>query len=462
MKRQSPFQPLGRRKFLAATGVAGFGIVTSRSARAAGFRNSLDRPRVAVVGTGSRWDQRATIANGPHGLGKEFPKFSDIVAVCDVDSDRVGRAKKLVKDWLKNEPDGYADYRAIIDRKDIDIVHIVTPDHWHAKVAIEAMLSGKDVYCEKPMTLTIEEGKLISNVAKQTGRIMQVGTQQRSIRQMLMAIAIIQSGRLGKLTRVQCAVGGAPTSPQLQVMDPPRNLDWNRWLGPAPLADFHFKQGARNEVKSWSRSHYEFRWWYEYSGGKLTDWGAHHVDIATWGMGKTETGPVSIDPKMVEHPVDFKDGYPIQKDRYNTATKFNIVARFADGLELVIRHDTGNGILFEGTEGRIFVNRGKLTGKPVEDLKDNPISEEELVKVYKNRKLTDHLTNFFTAVNDRKDPISDVYSHHRALSTCHLAGIAARLGRKINWNPITEEIVGDDEAQTFVSRTNRKGFEIEM
>lgn len=451
-----------RRTFLSASALAGFGIVTGVSRRAAGFQNANDRPRVAVVGCGSRWDQRATIANGRYGLGKEFPKFADIVAVCDVDSDRVGRAKGLVKDWLGSEPDGTGDYRAIIDRDDIDIVHIVTPDHWHAKVLIEAMFSGKDAYCEKPMTLTIDEGRLVSEVCRKTGRIVQVGTQQRSMRQMLTAIALIRAGRLGKLKRVQCAIGGGPTSPELPIAESPKHLDWNRWLGPAPMTDYRYLAGAKNEVNSWSRTHYEFRWWYEYSGGKLTDWGAHHVDIATWGMGKTDTGPVSVDPVMVEHPVEFKDGQPTRADVYNTATKFNIKATFADDMELVLRHDTGNGILFEGTEGRIFVNRGRLTGKPAEELKANPLPEGALEAVYKDRELTDHLSNFFQAVASRKEPVSDVFSHHRALSTCHLAGIAARLGRKIEWDPQQERVIGDDLAQSMVAREKRSGFEIEM
>ncbi|MEE2639909.1 MAG: Gfo/Idh/MocA family oxidoreductase [Planctomycetota bacterium] len=456
-------QKIERRNFLSRTARLGlFGAVANRPSLALGINHPNDRPRVGVVGTGSRWDQRATLANGPHGLGKEFPKFSDIVAVCDVDAQRVERARGLVKDWLKEAPRGYSNYRDLIERDDIDIVHIVTPDHWHAKVAIEAMLAGKDVYCEKPMTLTIEEGRLISQVQKKTGRIMQVGTQQRSQRQMLTAIAMIRDGRLGKLKKVQCAIGGAPTSPKLAVTAPPRHFDWNQWVGPAPLTDFHFKAGARNEVRSWSRSHYEFRWWYEYSGGKLTDWGAHHVDIATWGMDKTDSGPVSVDPLLAEHPVEFKDGYPVQRDCYNTATRFNISCKYADGMELVIRHDTGNGILFEGTEGRVFVNRGRLTGKPAEELKTRPLSEEQLEKIYKDRPLTDHLANFFAAVSDRREPVSDVHSHHRALSTCHLAGIAARLGRKIRWNPIREEVIGDAQAQSFVAREKRKGFEIQM
>ena len=453
---------LSRRQALAAGSVASFGIVTGMSQRAHGFRSANARPRVAVVGCGSRWDQRATIAKNTYGLGKEFPKFSDIVAVCDVDAHRVEKAQGLVKDWLKQAPEGTGDYRQVIDRKDVDIVHIVTPDHWHAKVAIEAMLAGKDVYCEKPMTLTIEEGQQICEVAKRTGRIMQVGTQQRSSKKMLTAVALAHSGRLGKLKKVECSIGGAPSSPELPTATPPKHFDWDRWQGPAGATDFLYKAGAPNEVKAWSRTHYDFRWWYEYSGGKMTDWGAHHVDIATWGAQKTETGPVTIDPEMVEHPVEFKDGMPVVTNRYNTASKFYIKSTFADGLELIIRHDNGNGILFEGTKGRIFVNRGRLTGKPVEDLASNPLPADALKEVYKNRELTDHLTNFFTAVQERKDPISDVYSHHRALTNCHLAAIAARLNRKLTWDPEKEQIVDDELAQSFVARPKRAGYEIEM
>ena len=453
---------LNRRSFLqASTAVAGAAIVTNRSQRAFGFKNANDRPRIGVIGCGSRWDQKATIAQGPHGLGKEFPKFADIVAVCDVDALRVERAKVLVKKWLKSTPAGTGDYRKIIDRDDIDAVHIVTPDHWHAKIAIEAMFSGKDVYCEKPLTLTIEEGKQLCEVWKKTGRVFQVGTQQRSIPHILKAIAMIRDGRLGELKKVQCAIGGGPTSPKLPVAEPPKHFDWNRWVGPAQMTDYRYLEGARNEVRSWSRTHYEFRWWYEYSGGKLTDWGAHHVDIATWGMGKTETGPVSIDPIMVKHPMPFKNGMPTEPGRYNTATAFDIKATYDDGVELTLRHDTDNGILFEGTKGRIFVNRGRLVGKPVEDLASNPLDDGAMEAVY-GRPLTDHVTNFFQCLAERKAPVSDPCSHHRALSTCHLAGIAARLGRKLEWDAESERILGDDEAQKFVAREQRKGFEIEV
>jgi predicted dehydrogenase len=324
------------------------------------------------------------------------------------------------------------------------------------------MLAGKDVYCEKPMTLTIEEGRLMSRVCKETKRVCQVGTQQRSDEKFIKAIALIRAGRLGDVTKATCSIGGAPTSPKLPVVDPPKSLDWNLWQGPVADVPFRYLSGDNGETQSWSRCHYEFRWWYEYSGGKLTDWGAHHCDIATWGLGKTDTGPVSVDPIMVKHPVEFKDGYPIDDSQYNTATEFLINATFADGKQIEIRHDQGNGILFEGTEGRIFVNRGRLTGAPVDELEANPLPADALKEVYQDRELTDHFRNFIVACQDRNDPISDVHSHHRALSTCHLAGIAARLGRKITWDPQAEKVIGDEQAQAMVDRDRRKGFEIEV
>ncbi len=323
------------------------------------------------------------------------------------------------------------------------------------------MLSGKDVYCEKPMTLTIAEGRRMCEVTRQTGRIVQIGTQQRSTEQFLRAVAMIRDGRIGKIRKVTCSIGGAPTSPELPAVAPPGNLNWDLWQGPVPAVPFRYLAGDNGETNSWSRGHYEFRWWYEYSGGKLTDWGAHHIDIATWAMDRTDTGPTSVTPEMVKHPVPFKDGYPVHDNRYNTATEFLIRARYQDGVELIIRHDLDNGIVFEGSKGRIFVNRGRLTGRPVEELEQNPLPAGALEAAYKNRPLTNHFQNFFEATRDRVEPISDVFSHHRALTTCHLAGIAARLGRAVRWDPHTEQILGDRQAQSFVARDFRKGFEIE-
>jgi predicted dehydrogenase len=455
---------ISRRGFIQASSAwaTSAAIWTRLGTRASGFESANQRPRIAAVGTGSRWDHRATGLKGDYGSGKEFPLYGDVIAICDADSERRERAKALVKTWAGTAPETLSDYRQIIDRDDIDIVHISTPDHWHAKIAIESMLSGKDVYCEKPMTLTIEEGQQMCDACRKTGRIVQIGSQQRSNETMLKSIAMIRDGRIGKLKRATCSLGGTSASPRIPAMKPPKHLDWNQWLGPAPQAEYRSLAGPHGETKSWSRCHSEFRWWYEYSGGKLTDWGAHYVDIATWAMNKTDSGPISINPIMVKHPVPFKNGYPTVDDQYNTASDFRIESVYDDGMIMTIRHDLGRGILFEGTKGRIFINRGRLTGKPVEELKNNPLPDGAIEKVYKNRPLTDHVRNFFNCVVDRKEPVSDVFSHHRALTTCHLAGIAARLGRKIQWNPNEERIVGDNQAQGFISREKRKGFEIEF
>lgn len=455
--------PISRRHALQTSLVwAGAAVMSNRPESAAGFASANDRPRMGIVGTGSRWSQKATGVNGNYGSGKDMAKLGDYTMVCDADSERIARAAGIAKGWSGHAATAVTDYRAIIDSDDIDIVHISTPDHWHAKIAIEAMLAGKDVYCEKPMTLTIDEGILMSKVCQQTKRVCQIGTQQRSNQNFIKAIALIQDGRIGDVVKATCGIGGAPTSPSLPAVDAPSNLDWNLWQGPVAEAAYRYLEGSKSETKSWSRCHYEFRWWYEYSGGKLTDWGAHHCDIATWGLGKTETGPIKVNPVMAKHPMEFKDGYPVDNTMYNTATAFQIQATFADGKEIELRHDKDNGILFEGTKGRLFVNRGRLTGKPAEDLKVNPLPEGALEKVYKNRKLTNHFENFISACQDRVDPISDVHSHHRALTTCHLAGIAARLGRSIQWDPKLEQVVGDKMAQSLVAREKRKGFEIEM
>ncbi len=455
-------QKLTRRDALTTTLTwAGAAILTGRGARAAGYKSANARPRVAAVGTGSRWAQEATGLKRTYGSAKDFRKYGDYVAVCDADANRVELAKALVKGWTGNEPDGFADYRKVLDRDDIDVVHISTPDHWHAKILIEAMLAGKDVYCEKPMTLTIEEGRQVCAVAKKTKRIVQVGTQQRSNMNFIKAIALVRAGRIGELKKATCSIGGGPTSPELATADVPKGLDWNLWQGPAVDVPFRLKAGAKNETKSWSRCHYEFRWWYEYSGGKMTDWGAHHVDCATWALGKTETGPISIEPIVVEHPMPFRDGYPTKDDQYNTATKFQIKCLFEDGVELEIKSDGRNGIMLEGSKGRIFVNRGTVAGKAVEDMKQNPLPGDALKEAYKGVERTNHFQNFFDAATARREPISDVFSHHRALTTCHLAAIAARLNQKLEWDPSAEKLVGNQQAQSFVSRDRRKGFEIE-
>ena len=412
------------------------------------------------------------------GIGSQF---GPAAAVCDVDMIQCGRAVEAARHqhWKNKYPiaiDYCEDYRRVIERNDIDAVVIATPDHWHTKIAIEAMQAGKDVYCEKPLTLTIREGRQIAEAEAATGRVLQVGTMQRTEfdRRFATAAALVQAGRIGKVKRVTCAIGGSPPAVQIPKAEVPSVLNWDMWLGQASYTDYResaeyrhtegYGAGHKN-----SRTHKYFRWWYEYSGGKLTDWGAHHVDIAMWALNKDRVGigQYTIDPLEFEHPVSFDShGMPTQDDRYNTATSFNLRVTFADGVELDIRNAAndkgfGNGIMFEGEKGRFFVNRGKLTGKPIEDLEANPLPADALKAVYGGRlPANSHMHDFADAIRLGVKPVSDVESHQRVMTVCHAANIAMRLGRKLTVDPVTESFVGDQQANSFVERMQRKGYEI--
>src|SRR5438094_930750 len=217
-------------------------------------------------------------------------KGVEYVAVCDVDGRHLERGAKMIgPDCAK-----FKDFRELLDRKDINAVTIAVPDHWHALIAIDALRKGKDVYCEKPLTLTITEGKAVVKVAQQTGRVFQVGSQQRSDRRFRLACELVHNGRLGKIKTVETRIGANPTCQPIPVAEIPKELDWNFWLGPAPKADYVERRDSESRVVN-CRHPYEFRWFYEYSGGKMTDWGAHHNDIAQWGLGMDGNGPVAIE-----------------------------------------------------------------------------------------------------------------------------------------------------------------------
>jgi len=451
-----------RRHFLQTTAaLAGASLPywhTAASNRALGFNLANSRPVLGCIGTGDRWD-----AVGPNAMA-----HADCVAVCDVDAGHAMKGRNKVKELqgakgVDLAVDMYEDYRQLLDRKDIDVVTIVTPDHWHSKISIDAMRAGKDVYCEKPLTLTIHEGKQIRKVLDETKRVFQVGTQQRSEMGLnfLKAVAMVKGGRIGKIKNVICDIGGAPSANDIPEAAIPTELNWDMWLGQAPMTKYVSKDSGGRYPHS--RTHYEFRWWYEYSGGKMTDWGAHHIDIASWALGIDESGPETIQG-TAEHPCEFKDGYPTKTDCYNTATKFDVTVMCPGEVEMHIVSESkdGNGILFEGTEGRFFVSRGAMKGKPIEDLAEKPLTDEDLVKMYKGKKPGNHMANFFECVVDRTQPISDVHSHHRAMTTCHLANIAIRTGKKLTWDSKAEQIVGDKDANQWLSREQRKGYEIDV
>lgn len=446
--------PATRRHFLQGIACAA-GVFATSSRYALGYQSPNERPVFATIGLRN---QGWTITN------KSF-RFADFAALADVDAGVLQNNVGKVAEKQGKAPDAYKDYREVLDRKDIDAVMIATPDHWHTKIAVEAMRAGKDVYCEKPLTLTIDEGKLIEEVVKETGKVFQVGTMQRTEegQRFLQAIALIRDGRIGKVQKVTCGINGMEASPEIPEVPVPEGLDWDFWLGPAPKVAYRalpqLREGYGGGVPLFSNGHYSFRNWHEYSGGKLTDWGAHHVDIACWALGATETGPSKITPVEYSLPVEYKDGHPLVADRYNAATSFKIRAEMPNGVEMIITSEGDNGILFEGTEGRFFVNRGKITGKPVEELADKPLPEGAIEAIYGGPVSENHTHNFTEAIKSRKQPISDVWTHNRMLEICHLSNIAMRLGRELKWDPAKREIVGDEQANSFLSRESRKGFE---
>ncbi len=435
-----------RRQFLISTaalaGATAPAFWMATNLRSAEAKN--DKLNVASIGVGGRGS----------GIGHNAGQLGNMVACCDVDRTH---AEKFASRY-GGKCETYGDYRKLLERKDVDAVTIGTPDHWHVAIAITALRSGRDVYCEKPLTLTIDEGKRICQVVKETGRVFQVGTQQRSDKRFLTAVALARSGRLGKTLTATCSIGGGPRGGPFPTSAPPASLDWDFWLGQAPKVEY-----------TRERCHGSFRWWLEYSGGKLTDWGAHHVDIAQWGLGYDKSGPIEMEgegdfPNLPDNfdPVAFFAGKQKLANGYNTATKFKITLTFENGSKIIVRDGPGNGVWFDGDQGNIFVNRSKITGKPVEAFPDADRDwlNGEIDRLYKGMPRHGHMGNFFECVKTRREPVSDVYSHHRELSSCHLCNLAMLLKRKLRWDPRQEVFVGDEQANALLRRPRRKGYEL--
>ena len=430
-------QPLNsdRRSFLKTAGwISGGFFVSTPARRVFGALSPNDRPRIGAIGL--RY-QGTVIAN-------QSRIFGDIVAVCDVDK----HVREQAKASFGSTPLAFEDYRDLLARKDIDVVTIGTPDHWHTKMLIDACKAGKDVYCEKPLTLTVDEGKKICDVVQQAKRVVQVGSWQRSDERFRTAAEIVRAGRIGKLKSVEVVLGKNATGGPFPSSPTPKHIQWDLWQGQTPEVPY---------VEE--RCHYTFRWWWEYSGGQMTDWGAHHIDIAQWAINSL---PVRFEGSSV---------MPNDHSGYNVPVDFESKVTYANGVELTIRDHGENGILFQGEQGRIFVNRGKLTGAAVDELQSRPLPRNKW-QLYKYdhpdrplltgklEAIINHMGNFFDCIESRNNPISDVVSQHRSVSTCHLANISLRLGRPLQWDPKNEVFVDDAQANTMLSREQRKGYEI--
>lgn len=376
---------------------------------------------------------------------RQAEAFGDIVALCDVDRNVLEQARAS----FGNRPMVAENYLDLIKRPDVDVVIIGSPDHWHAKMLIDACRAGKDVYVEKPLTLTIDEGKVIRRVAAETDCVVQVGSWQRSDEQYRLATEMVRAGRIGKLQRVEIALAKNEVGGPFPERPVPRSFNWNLWQGQTPNVPY-IEQ----------RAHYTFRWWYEYAGGKMTDWGAHHVDIGQWAI---DSNPVEIHSSATMPPAS--------NDRYNVPVSFEARIRFANDVEMTVSDTGRNGILFIGTEGKMFVNREVLAGKAIDQLATQPFGRENFVlydsdnferppRTGKMDAIINHVGNFFDCVESRNTPISDIESQHRSATTCHLANLSMRLGRSLTWDPEREEFPNDDQANAMLRREQRRGFEV--
>ena len=408
-----------------------------------------------IMGGSLRGDDRPTPSNrivfGTIGLGgmgngdmNGFMHRDDVqmVAVCEVDGKRRGDARAKVEAYYagKSESgaykgcDAYNDFRELLARRDIDAVVIATPDHWHVPIAVAAAKAGKDIYCEKPLTLTVEEGRVLSDTVRRYGRVLQVGSQQRSGHRFRYACELVRNGRIGKVRTIYANIGGAPRCGVEPVMPVPEVLDYDRWLGPAPWAPYTAK-----------RCHGSFRWIFDYSGGKMTDWGAHHNDIAQWGNGADSSGPVAVEGK---------GSFP-SEGLFNVPTSFEVTYTYANGVTLICRSKGENGIRFEGSDGWVFVSRSRIDASP-KKLLTSVIGPDE-IHLYESK---DHRGNLVDCIRTRSEPVATAEIGHRSASVCHLGNIAMILGRKLKWNPETERFVGDPVAGRMLGRAMRSPWRV--
>jgi len=390
----------------------------------------------------------ALIGCGGQGRGdaRNAGRYGQIVAVCDVDAKHLAAAQK---DFPGAE--GYADFRKLLERKDVDAVICGTVDHWHTLVAMASMKADKDIYCEKPLTLTIDEGKHLVEVQRQTKRILQTGTQQRSSTHFRLACDLVRNGRIGKIQKVEVWLPAGLRQGPFKTSPVPEGFDYDFWLGQTPKVEY---------VKE--RTHFSFRYWWEYSGGTMTDWGAHHNDIVLWALEMDGSGPVSIEGKQL---IDMIPG------GFTAASEYEVTYTYANGVVHTSKSTNASewhggvkdpngqqhGIKFHGTEGWLWVTRGIIEASDRQLLTQK--LPEDAKRVYVSN---DHIGNFIDCVKSRKTPICPAEVGHRSASLCHLGVIAIRLGRKLNWDPAKEQFVGDDEAQSWVARQMRKPYDYSM
>jgi predicted dehydrogenase len=445
---------LSRRQFLktsaavaAATSLPGW-FLEREQAMAAGAPKRLrpnDRPGIALVGCGGMGSGDAANAQ----------RFGNIVAVCDVDARQAeSAAKQFTREGKK--PTIFTDFRKLMERPDVHVIINGTPDHWHTLINLLAVKTGKDVYSEKPLTLTIDEGKHLVKAVRENKAVLQVGSQQRSDKNFRLACELVRNGRLGKLQKM---IVGLPTGPREGPFEPipvPPEMNWDFYLGQAPKTNLVgvrkvIKSGDKEVVSYQSRNaHGSFRWWYAFSGGQMTDWGAHHNDIAQWGNGTELSGPVEVQGKSL---VEMIPG------GFETASEYEVHYRYDNGVTMTITDEkrAPNGVKFVGPEGWIFVTRGKIEASKAE-LLESPLPSGA-TRLYQS---DDHMGNFFSCVRERKAPIAESETGHRSITIAHLGVISMRMGGlKLGWEPQKEEFTGEHatDANKWLTREMRKPYD---
>jgi myo-inositol 2-dehydrogenase/D-chiro-inositol 1-dehydrogenase len=462
--QKSKNQSISRRKFLDTSvkatlfsSVAMSGFPTIIPSSVIGKNPPGDKINIGWIGCGrqGRGDVMGTL------------RFDSamLVAVSDVDSNRMASGKKMIEDFYSKQKGSsnyvsvksYGDYREMLLDKSIDAVMITTPDHWHSQPAIEAALAGKDIYLEKPTSLTITEGRLLSDVVNRKKIILQVGTQQRSSAQFRVAAELVRNGRIGKLHTVRIGLPGDPSGPEAAEMPVPKNLNYDAWLGSTPEVYYTeirvHPQNSITDRPGWLRCE-------QFGAGMITGWGQHHFDSAAWGMDTELTGPISIEA-VAEFP---KSGL------WDVHGDFMSKAEYKNGITMLTSGGYPNGVRYEGTEGWIFVTRGNYRATesdPIPQGQSNPplsasdpkilasvIGPDE-IHLYVS---TNQQGNWLDCIKSRKEPISPVEIGHRACTVCLLTHTAMKLGRKLDWDPGKERFINDGEANSMLSRPQRAPY----